>query len=374
MPRYANMLVKGMKERGHDVALWQPDPLFYKMPLPGSFKKWLAYIDQYIVFPMRVRNRLRKEPADAVFVFTDHALGPYVPLVKKRSHVIHCHDFLAQRSARGQFVENPTGFTGRLYQKYIHRGYSKGKNFISISNKTKQDLHEFLKTLPELSEVVYNGLNQDFKKTKVEEARTALSKHVNIDLSAGYVLHVGGNLWYKNRQGVIEIFNAFQNKTDSPVQLLMIGSAPSPELTAYVAQLSSKEKIHFLSAIDDNWLKTAYAGASVFLFPSIAEGFGWPIAEAMASGCQVITTNEAPMTEVAGNAASLIEKRPSVKVSVNQWAIESAEVLENVLLRSVKEQDEAKENGLINIKRFDAGATLDKIEAIYLRIHAKTKK
>ena len=60
----------------------------------------------------------------------------------------------------------------------------------------------------------------------------------------------------------------------------------------------------------DDLVKMAYVGASLFLFPSLAEGFGWPIAEAMASGCPVITTNKRPMTEVTKGTGRLIEKMP----------------------------------------------------------------
>src|SRR5215208_2592457 len=93
MPRFAKMLVDGMTERGHSVQQWKPRPFFYRIPANSLLKKWLGYIDQFLVFPFMVRFRLKKKPSNTLFVFTDHALGPWVPLIAHYPHVIHCHDF-----------------------------------------------------------------------------------------------------------------------------------------------------------------------------------------------------------------------------------------------------------------------------------------
>ena len=187
-----------------------PSPKFYNLPAPEIIKKWLGYIDQFIVFPRDVKKRLKNVSRNTLFVFTDHALGPWVPLVANRPHVIHCHDFLAQQSALGEIPENPTRKTGRNYQKMIHKGYSEGRNFISVSFNTKKMLHRFLTASPERSEVVYNGLNQSFTTLDPCKARDSVSRETGIELKNGYLLHVGGNQWYKNRIGVVEIYNAWR--------------------------------------------------------------------------------------------------------------------------------------------------------------------
>src|SRR5207253_2906253 len=70
MPRFARMIAEGMRARGHRVDEWTAKPLAYKLPLPTRFKKWLGYIDQFIVFPIQMRWRLRQLPADTLFVFS----------------------------------------------------------------------------------------------------------------------------------------------------------------------------------------------------------------------------------------------------------------------------------------------------------------
>lgn len=374
MPKFAALLSDGMKEHGHTVSSWSPRPYFIRFFGFKKLRKWMGYIDQYIVFPLIVKNRLRNIEEDTLFVFSDQALGPWVPLVAKYPHVIHCHDFLAQRSALNEIPENPSSWTGKQYQAYIRRGYQKGKNFISVSEKTKIDLHRFLATRPDMSLVVYNGLNQSFKPGDSIIIRKTLGEQLGLKLCDGYLLHVGGNLWYKNRQGVLEIYNAFRLRYDADLPLLMVGSEPSPELVEAANNSQFKSDIRWLTNMNDESVKMAYAGASAFLFPSLAEGFGWPIAEAMSSGCPVVTTNEAPMTEVAGNAGFLIARRPIENDLAKSWAVESAGVVNSILQLSAEEHQRVVNEGIKNARRFNTQQSLNNIEAIYLDILQSHKK
>lgn len=366
MPRFAKMLADGMKERGHQVDIWSPAPAFFNLPLPQATKKWLGYIDQFAVFPETVKRNLKKCAPDTLFIFTDHTLGPWVPLVKDRPNVIHSHDFIAQRSALGEIRESKTRWTGRQYQAYIRRGYSFGKNFIPISKQTRDDLKRFLAGKQISTELVYNGMNQSFTPNDVAQSRKRLGKKCGLDLTSGYVLHVGGNAWYKNRLGVMQIYDAWRRAGKQRLPLLLVGQKPDRLLQDQYSASPFKEDIHFLTDIDDELLRVAYNGATVFLFPSLAEGFGWPIAEAMASGCPVITTNEAPMTEVAGEAAFLVPRKQLDKVET--WAMECAETLERVVTLSGDERKNVIAAGLKNVERFDPDLVLDKIEGIYKRI------
>ncbi|MDT0688831.1 glycosyltransferase family 1 protein [Salegentibacter sp. F188] len=373
MPRFTRMLARGMKERGHKIEIWAPKPTAFNLPFPASLKKWLGYVDQYVFFPMEVRGRLKKIKQKTLFVFTDQALGPWIPLVRDRPHIIHCHDFLAQFSAVKQNSENPTGWSGKQYQKMIYRGYTKGKNFISVSRKTKRDLHYFLPANPEISKVVYNGLNRDFSPGEAQMMRQFLQEYFRLELSSGYILHVGGNQWYKNRSGVIEIYNSWRHKYNQSIPLLLIGQSPDKNLEQKHVDSPYKNDIHFLTKVPDEVVKTAYSGATVFLFPSLAEGFGWPIAEAMASGCPVITTDEAPMTEVAGEAGFLISRQPKNSVNIENWANDSAEVLNTVINLTQQKREEYIGKGIVNARRFDQDKALDEIERIYGMVLSKTK-
>jgi len=364
MPRYAKWLHDGLEDRGHQVAIWSPVARFFNMPLPKNLKKWMGYVDQYIVFPIWVKRQLTKSAKDTLFVLTDNALGPWVSLVSDRPHVMHCHDFLAQLSAIDMIPENPTSATGKQYQAYIRRGYKKAQNFISISEKTQSDLHFLLKAPPALSKVVYNALTQTFEPTSNKNLiRLQLQAQTGIELKSGFILHVGGNQWYKNRGGIIEIYNSWREVAKNPLPLLLIGSEPDNSLLSKKEGSEYSVDIHFITGKSDKFVKQAYQAASLFLFPSLAEGFGWPILEAMASGTHVVTTGLPPMTEVAGSAATFIHKRPFEDDKVDRWAKESSRSLESAIVSH--EDQNVIQAGIQNAQRFTSKMSLDQIESIY---------
>ncbi|MDA6071525.1 glycosyltransferase [Flavobacterium sp. AC] len=368
MPRYAKMLADGMQQKGYEVLTWKPEPFFYKLPF-SPIKKWLGYIDQYLVFPLKVKSRLKKCSKDTIFVFADQALGPWVPLVKTKPHIIHCHDFLALNSALGNVPENPTSGTGKIYQDFIRKGFSKGKHFISISKKTQDDLHELHEGSITSSVVCYNGLNREFKVLDAHSSRNSLDNFLNIDLSAGYVLHVGGNQFYKNRIGVIEIYDAWRATTDVVLPLLLVGAKPVDKLKVAYEKSLYKKDIHFVTGLEDQYINAAYSGATCLLFPSLDEGFGWPIAEAMACGCPVITTNRAPMKEILGSADFfLVERRPFEWVLAEEWSAKASNQITRIVNLSDAERQECITTGLESIKKFDTDLFLNQLEKQYQNI------
>lgn len=369
MPRFAKMITEAMCARGHHVDEWTAAPLAYRLPVPARFKKWLGYIDQFIVFPWQVRRRLRQLPPDTLFVFSDQALGPWVPLVANRPHVIHVHDFMALRSALGEFPQNPTSWSGRQYQALIRRGFGYGRCFVSVSGKTRSDLYRFLPGPPGVSEVVYNGLNYPFRRMSQPEYEAVLSSTGLPLPPSGFLLHVGGNQWYKNREGVLEMYAAYVKQTDNPLPLWMVGAPPTDRMKDIAQGISDKGQVRFLSGLSDEQVCAAYSAARLMLFPSLAEGFGWPIAEAMACGCLVLTTGEAPMTEVGGDAAFYIPLKP-VRNS-EAWADEAGARITEILALAVDKVSSQRQKGYDQVAQFDAQKTLDAYEHVYQQVLAK---
>lgn len=135
MPRFTRMLEQAYVARGKQVQVWSPQPKVYALVPKGRLTKWAGYIDQYILFPLWVRKQVKTQPDNTLYVFCDQALGPWVPLVTNKPHVVHVHDLLALRSALGDIPENPTSWSGKLYQRFIRHGFKQAKHFISISKK-----------------------------------------------------------------------------------------------------------------------------------------------------------------------------------------------------------------------------------------------
>jgi glycosyltransferase involved in cell wall biosynthesis len=367
MPRFANMLHAAYTARGIEVRKWAPQPVFRKWFRNEFAGKWAGYIDQYILFPMWVRRQLKQTPADTLFVFCDQALGPWVPLVVDRPHVVHAHDLLALRSALGDIPENPTSLTGRIYQRYIRRGARHGRHFIAISNKTRDDLHRFMGVNPAISEVVYNGLNYPYSRLPPDVARETLTAAgMPID-SRGILMHIGGAQWYKNLPGVIALYARYAAAHSEPLPLWCVSPPARGKVLEAMRAVPAAGRVLFFQNVENRTLQALYSQARALLFPSLEEGFGWPLIEAAACGCPVLTTDRPPMNEIAGPRATYVARlRP--EQDLQQWAAAAAEMLNDLLSRSESERNADVKQAAQWVERFDADRTIDRYLEIYQRV------
>jgi glycosyltransferase involved in cell wall biosynthesis len=136
-------------------------------------------------------------------------------------------------------------------------------------------------------------------------------------------------------------------------------------------EVPSQGKVLFFQGIDNQALQAAYSMARVFIFPSLAEGFGWPIIEAQASGCPVLTSNAAPMNEIGGPAASYI---PLLKLTedAQAWALSSLVTLKSILALPEAQRTYLVEQGLTHAAKFNAEDAIEGYLKIYQQVQAYT--
>jgi len=367
MPRFARMLESAYVSRGHRVQVWSPVARFRKIWPTGPMAKWAGYIDQYLVFPAWVRAQLKRQPGDTLYVFCDQALGPWVPLVRDRSHVVHVHDLLALSSALGEVPQNPTSWTGRLYQRYIRRGFRQARHFISISGKTQADLHRLGGVQPVSSDVVYNGLNFAFVPMPPGAAADTLAKAGLPPVPDGMLLHLGGGQWYKNLEGVVRLYIEYAKSQAAPLPLWCITAHPGERVKALLAEVPPQGRVEFLSGLGQEALQAAYSRASAFLFPSLAEGFGWPIIEAQACGCPVVTTDAPPMNEIGGPAAVYLPLLRGPQ-DLQAWAEAGAARLNTLLAAPEGERQQRRAAGIAHAAGFTGDAAIESYLEIYARV------
>ena len=330
MPRFAQMLQRAYEQLGHDVEVWSPQGRWHRRFAGTRFAKWAGYVDQYLLFPRWLRAQASRQPPDTLFVFTDQALGPWVPLLRHRPHVVHVHDLLALRSALGEVPQNPTRFTGRLYQRYIRWGFAQARHFVCISRRTRDDLLRVGHVQPRTCDVVHNGLNAPFARLPLATAHRQLLSAGLPEAPEGMVLHVSGNQWYKNVAGVIRLYGAYARSRARPLPLWLVGVRPGPAERAALAELPPQASVQFARGLTHDALQACYSVARAFLFPSHAEGFGWPIVEAQTCGCPVITTDDGPMNEIGGPVTRYLP-RLQAGDDIGAWAAHGAQVLAEVL-------------------------------------------
>jgi len=368
MPRFARMIGEAMQAKGHAVQYWAPESWVHGWFERTRLAKWAGYVDQYLLFPLQVMWRMRQQSADTLYVFCDQALGPWVPLVKRRPHIVHAHDLLALRSALGLIPENPTSWSGRLYQRYIRWGFEQARHVICVSRRTAFDLQAYSHIQPDSLHVVYNGINHPYQRQDQASALRTLQSAGMAVTEAGMLLHVGGGQWYKNTAGVIRLYAHYARQTAQPLPLWMISPAPStPDVQAALLTVPPHAQVYFKQGIDNATLQAAYSVAKAFLFPSLAEGFGWPIIESQVCGCLLLTTDDTPMSEIAGPAATLLPRLHRGD-DIDQWAQSAAAQLMAVLNMDEARRLALQHQAMAWASTFTEQRALDAYQAIYQQL------
>jgi glycosyltransferase involved in cell wall biosynthesis len=307
----------------------------------------------------------------------DHSNAVYTRVLRNFPHLVTCHDLLAVRSARGEFSQNRTRKTGRLYQQQILRGLTEAAHVACVSSATRRDLLRLTNLAPGKVDLVYNGLNYPYtplaRSEAVKRLRAACQRFgLSESLEAGFILHVGGNQWYKNRPGVIQLYAHLCKKMSAPPKLVMAGKALTPEMRRDISKDSLETRVIELTTVSNEELQTLYCTAGLLLFPSFEEGFGWPIIEAQASGCPVVTVNREPMVEVGGDAAIRFEIDgigSLDNVGFSNRAVENGvNAVMKVLLESPDERLARIQIGLSNSARFSTDRMLEDYVSLYRRL------
>jgi len=372
MQRYAQMLSELLTKAGHQIETVRPEPFFGRLrPSDRGLGKWLGYLDKFILFPARMRSHIRRRKQEgAVLVhICDHSNAMYTRWLEDVPHLVTCHDLLAIESARGLIPEHRTGWTGRVLQGWILSGLRRAAFVACVSDETRRGLIALAPELEKRSTTIENGLPYPFAPVPPDEARRRLA---GLSSESGFnpekdrfVLHVGGNQWYKNRPGVIRIFSrlcAPRPDLSQGLKLVMAGKAPDEELLRVVEEEKLAGKVVFTGTLTDEPLAALYSLAEALIFPSLREGFGWPIIEAQACGCPVVTSNRPPMAHVAGPAALLADAN-----NLDEFAICVARILGETPENRHQRKEEARRHAL----QYDPQVFLKRILLVYSDLQNK---
>ncbi|MDD5350262.1 MAG: glycosyltransferase family 1 protein [Chthoniobacteraceae bacterium] len=368
MKLFPEMLLRGLRERDVPAELLRPRTVFGKLaPWAGRLGKWLFYIDKFLLFPVVLSWRLRREKGGFVVHICDHSNGMYVPRVACWPHLVTCHDVMPIRSALGEVPQNPTSRTGRLFQRLILAGLRKAGCIACVSHATQEHLLRVARIPPGRCRVILNGLHYPYTPMPVPEARARVARLLGGEVPP-FVLHVGGDAWYKNRGGLLAMYAALRRRARAqgaePPRLVCAGPPLRRELIPFAAEdPAMQHDVVALQGASNEDLRALYSLAECLLFPSWDEGFGWPIVEAQACGCRVVTTGRAPMTEVGGAPAFYIDPADP----------DAAAVIVAEVLRQPRAEREARvAAGLANVSRFTFSGMMEEYLALYRKLAARS--
>lgn len=352
MMRVAKVFKDSLGKRCLGLRVSRPAPFLVKSE--GSTRglnKFLGYIDKFLVYPRSLQKETRN--TDLVHI-CDHSNSIYVKHLNK-PNVVTCCDLLAVRSAMGDFKENRTRLTGRILQGLIIKGLEKSSQIVCISEATKKDLIRISNYDDKNAKVAYLPLNYNFQRLSTESAKKILGKY-KFDFNKSFLLHVGKNNWYKNRAGLIDIFNLIEKNNDFlGLNLICAGDTFPKNIRKRIDKYGISGRVFNLVEPENEEICALYSLADALVYPSIAEGFGWPIVEAQACGCPVFASGRAPMTEAGGDAAVYFDP-------------DNTEEATKIIVDAMKDEkkiQEMKQRGLENVKRFDD----DKMVNEYIRVY-----
>lgn len=349
MARYASLLSQQLRAGGYNVEAISPKPVLTELvSKQNPLFRWFGYIDKFVLFPPVLRRLSMR--ADIVHI-CDHSNSFYLRWTGKTPNLITAHDALAIRSALGHFPQNPTRWSGKKFQRWILRGLARGHRMVCVSQKTRQDFEVLLPKGPGMT-VIPNSLNGNFRRaTDVEIG--SIREVCKLREEDEYLLHVGGGSWYKNRPGVLSIMAELRKfPRFSKVKLVFAGSPLSIDLRKRAEELG--EVIEYVWPSDDQ-LRALYSGALALLYPSLEEGFGWPVVEAQACGCPVITSARSPMKEVSGGAAILIDPEDPAGAAAT-------------IVARIRETAWLREAGLANTKNYSMDTTTERYLDVYREV------
>jgi glycosyltransferase involved in cell wall biosynthesis len=264
--------------------------------------------------------------------------------------------FTLHDSAFRIFPETHTVYNRWFLKIMMPRFLKAADAVIAVSNSTKRDAEYFYQVNSEKIHIVHQGVGPQFKP-ELDQGKLAFIRQT-YGLPERYLLYVGSIEPRKNLAGLIEVFSHIKEKD---IKLVIAGRKGwrYRSIFEHLETLELEEKVILTGYVPDDDLPALYSNAEAFVFPSLYEGFGLPLLEAMACGAPVVSSNTSSLPETAGEAAILIAPQDD-----QSWVNALNDISSNPHLR-----EELRQKGFRRVKDFSWDIAAQKTLAIYHEIY-----
>ncbi|HEY6560914.1 MAG TPA: glycosyltransferase family 1 protein [Polyangiaceae bacterium] len=265
--------------------------------------------EDHLAWAYRLRVGLARaaRQLDADLVHTGHPNA--TPLGKfSCPRVTTCHDLIPLRFP-DRYLDWRDGYrAGR--ERLDYRRYHSADHVIAVSESTASELVTLLGVSARKISVVHNGVDLS------RWSHVALGSDSQVRTARGlldtpYLLYVGAADWRKNYRGMLSALARLKKEGRLGDLVLawaaQLDTASTERVRALAESLGVAHAVRLLGFVPDAELAALYRGAVAQLFVSLSEGFGYPVVEAMAAGCPVITSDRSSTAEIAGDAAWLVD-------------------------------------------------------------------
>lgn len=293
---YINNLIGSMQKlpTGHDFFLLEVGHS-RDMSKPKTLKTRLNTLYRDIIWTHgRLPLLVKKMNCDLL-----HMPANIIPITPPRRTIVTMHDTTVMRL--------PKNFTSwhRIYTNIMMLiAAKKAISIITVSQQSKRDIIQHLRAEPEKIKVIYEAASPIFQPIPSEQIETIRRKY-NLNQ---FILTVGS---IEPRKNLTRLITAFAQLRSHGYPGLLVHVGPKgwlcEDIENLVNRLQLKPYVRFLGYVPIPDLVALYNAAHMFVYPSLYEGFGLPVLEAMACGSPVITSNISSLPEIAGDAAVLVD-------------------------------------------------------------------
>ena len=299
-----------------------------------------------------------------------HSLSSIIPYLKICKFVVTVPDlipFVLNEKKIDKLLLN-LRFREWLWMKSLR----KADRIITFSENSKKDIIKLLGIPEEKIEVIYLSADARFGPVRDRQAIAKIMERYSV--REKFILYLGGFAGHKNIERLVRAFYEFSLSSDDKWQLVLAGKLPDEKIEnaddwtinepvrkirSLVANLGLDTKVIFTGFVPEEDLPTLYSAASIFVFPSLYEGFGLPPLEAMACGTPVIASNTSSLPEVIGDAGVL----------VNPFSINEIISAMGSILKSKSRQQEMSCKGVERARNFSWEETARKTLKVYRQVH-----
>jgi glycosyltransferase involved in cell wall biosynthesis len=244
--------------------------------------------------------------------------------------------------------------------RYLPKSIKAADHVITGSDYTRQEIINYFNLSPKKISTVYHGVAKKFRAYPMTASHPVLS-HYGL-VGKAYLLSVGTLEPRKNLERLIQAFSLLPERLRKKHPLVLIGEQGwhIAQLKKLINKLRAKRELYFLGYVPASDLPFLYSGSYVFAYPSLYEGFGLPLLEALACGVPILSANTSSMPEVVGEAALFTDP-----TDVFALAERLQQIVEDNVLRK-----ELKKRGPMQAAKFSWQSCAEQTVAIYQQVLA----